>query len=142
MTSSTISSASLLLLANLLLDARDLNQDSFDWTQCIADVRKTQKEKAAARSADPDNLLAGAHINYCRPDYSTLSLKAACKQVCSTEETAGFATPIYLMLLGTWNESGEWAMSLTGRKDTPSAARIKFDADLEAAYKEHASQTF
>ena len=125
------------LLANLLMDARDLHQSTYDFAEYLRDLDKTQKEKQRGRRQDPQDPQADLYVNYTKANYHKLDYMQAAVQVCADVEPELAEAVCYLMT-GSWNESGEWARKLTGRDDVKCAAALSFEADMDVIYAKYA----
>ena len=98
-----------LLLANLVLDASNIRESSYD---------KASADAATAEVAQHDPL---GFIDYTK--FYTKTLMQAATEAC---ETAGLAStqmamPVYLLLFCAWNDAIEWASQVRGDAETSHA---------------------
>lgn len=117
------------VLANLVLDAREAHQASWNYALHLQHLEQTLKDKRKARLAGEQDF----YINSTQDNYYSLDHYRAAQKVC-TGANADLASPVASLLAGAWNESGDWALTLTGRKEEKSQAFVEWEAAMEALY--------
>lgn len=124
------------LLANLVIDASIAREESYDWTASLADIEDTQRRKAEARRARPDDKYADTYICSNASSLYKLSTYNAAANVCASTDVR-LAQAVYLLLDGSWNDAIEWAKEVTGREIPVSEARVKWEADMDAIFDKY-----
>lgn len=135
MTEKTINEGSL-LLANLILDARGLVTRSYDWEQSLADIEKTLIEKQRRRRQDPGDPYADAYVNFVKETYGTKTLEQVCDEVCK-DKAPELAEMIHWLLFNSWNNAGDWAQKLTGRKEVALPEFADWERRMEELYEKY-----
>lgn len=94
-------------LAQLIQAAAKMYEESYD--RVAADAASLKAD--AERQVDPSNIYVG-HVDYAK--FYRLSMRQACENACAAADEPRLGEPVYLMLSSWWNDTNDWASSVTG----------------------------